>query len=96
MHLHVLGFYQHSIVTSPLLLNLVKLEEVISEKVYNDWGLNIIIILIIVYNRRGYISLVSREAETSMVRAIEEVRALPSFPTNGEVSCGLFVITKRK
>ena len=39
----------------------------------------------VVYNRRGYVELVSEAAEDSMKAAIEEVQALPHYTSNGEV-----------
>lgn len=38
-----------------------------------------------VYNRHGYIDKVSRLAEQSMQKAVEEVQALPDYATKGEV-----------
>ena len=33
----------------------------------------------IVYNKGGYVDLVSKQAEASMVKAIKEVQALPNY-----------------
>ena len=46
----------------------------------------LIIYIFLVYNRRGYVEVVSRLAEHSMQAAVEEVQTLPDYPTNGEVS----------
>ena len=43
------------------------------------------IIHISVYNSLGYIDVVGRAAECSMQAAIEDVQALPEYPTKGEV-----------
>ena len=37
------------------------------------------------YNRHGYVDIVSRLAERSMQGAVEEVQALPEYSTKGEV-----------
>ena len=42
--------------------------------------------LISVYNRHGYISIVSRLAEQSMQTAFKEVQALPDYTTKGEIT----------
>ena len=39
-----------------------------------------------VYNRRGYIAIVSSEAERSMQSVAEEVKCLPNYQSQGEVS----------
>ena len=42
-------------------------------------------IISLVYNRHGYVEVVSRLAEHSMQAAVEEVQTLPDYSTNGEV-----------
>lgn len=46
----------------------------------------IVLYTFLVYNKRGYIDVVSKQAEASMVKAIKEVQALPNFASTGEVS----------
>ena len=42
-------------------------------------------LIIVVYNKRGYVDLVSLATEHSMRTAIEEVQTLPHYESNGEV-----------
>lgn len=39
----------------------------------------------IVYNRSGYIEIVEGLAKQSMMAAVEEVKALPQYASDGEV-----------
>lgn len=38
------------------------------------------------YNQRGYVDLVSKLAGSSMVQAVENVKAAPDYASNGEAS----------
>ena len=40
----------------------------------------------VVYHKRGYVEIVSRAAEMSMQAAVDEVKALAEYATNGEVN----------
>ena len=42
-------------------------------------------LIYVVYNKWGYVDLVSLATEHSMCAAIEEVRSLPHYESNGEV-----------
>lgn len=90
MLLHLLGFCLPSIVTSPHLRDLVELEEVTSSMVssMSEYiaSLFYIFLLHIVYEKCGYVDLVAKQAETSMLTAVEEVKALPSYLSDGEVA----------
>ena len=47
--------------------------------------------LFTVYNSGGYVDMVAKLAEKSMMAAVEEVKSLPDYATTGEVStlrCG--------
>ena len=39
-----------------------------------------------VYNHHGYVDIISSEAEMSMQAAVEEVKCLPDYHSQGEVS----------
>ena len=44
-----------------------------------------------VYNKRGYVDIVSRVAELSMQAAVEEVQALVHYESDGEVHVDVHV-----
>ena len=58
----------------------------ISQKVFHAISLVSLSLSSIVYNRSGYIEIVEGLAKQSMMAAVDEVKALPQYATDGEVS----------
>ena len=52
---------------------------------FNIEGFSCIFIQIIVYNNCGYIDVVQKMADISMMNAVEDVKKVPCYLENGEV-----------
>ena len=50
------------------------------------------IIIILVYNKNNYLGVVASAAEPCMESAVNEVKLLPTYSTNGEVSCSCYTV----
>ena len=45
------------------------------------------------YIARLYCEVVNKAAEESMSRAVEDIKGVPSYATNGEVNLHFFIVT---
>ena len=55
------------------------------------YSIGVITSIFPVYNKRGYVDIVSRVAELSMQAAVEEVQALVHYESDGEVHVDVHV-----